>query len=136
VGAGAWACGGDRRAPFGLGLDGGQGGRDRLLPATGDQFTPPLSDSPEVGADLPLVGQQRATGGLLGEHERLHDMGDGAADQPEVDPLGPGEPDRLDRLGDQAEPPAERGEVAARTMSLPRSSALSLSASARGARPR
>jgi hypothetical protein len=57
----ALACRGDRRAPFGLGLDHGQGGRDRLLPAIGDQLTPPLSDSPEVGADLPLVGQQRAT---------------------------------------------------------------------------
>jgi hypothetical protein len=41
----------------------------------------------------------------------LHDVRDRPADQPEVDPLWPGEPDRLHRLGDQAQPPAERGEV-------------------------
>jgi hypothetical protein len=38
-------------------------------------------------------------------------MGDRPADQPELDPLGAGEPDRLHRLGDQAQPPPEGGEV-------------------------
>jgi hypothetical protein len=38
-------------------------------------------------------------------------MGNRPADQPEVDPLGPGEPDRLHRLGDQPQPPTQGGEV-------------------------
>jgi BetI-type transcriptional repressor, C-terminal len=38
-------------------------------------------------------------------------MGHRPTDQPEVDPLGPGEPDRLHRLGDQAQPPAKGSEV-------------------------
>ena len=37
--------------------------------------------------------------------------GNGPADQPELDPLGPGEPDRLHRLGDQTQPPTQWGEV-------------------------
>jgi hypothetical protein len=38
-------------------------------------------------------------------------VGNRPADQPEVDPLGPGEPDYLDGLGNQTQSPAERGEV-------------------------
>jgi hypothetical protein len=67
---------------------------------------------PQVGPDLPVVGQPRpGPVGLLVEHECFHDVGNGPADQPEVDPLGPGEPDRLHRLGDHTKPPTERGEV-------------------------
>jgi hypothetical protein len=89
VAAWAPACRG-YRAPLRLGLDRRQRRRDRLLPAAGDQPAPPLAQAPQVGGDLPVVGQQRATVGLLGEQERLDHVGNRAADQPEVDPLRPG----------------------------------------------
>jgi hypothetical protein len=112
VGAGASASHDARPASFGLGLDRRQRGRHRLLPAARDQRTPALSRPPQVGPDLPVVGQPRAgPAGLLAEHERLHDVGNRPADQPEVDPLGSGEPHRLHRLGDQAQPPTQRGQV-------------------------
>ena len=104
AGAGAPASRDARRAPFGFGLDRRQRVRDRLLPATRNQLTPALSQEPQVGPDLPVVGKPRAGATrLLAEHERLHDVRNRPADQPEVDPLRAGEPDRLHRLGDQAQ---------------------------------
>src|SRR4029450_4670867 len=88
------------RAPFGFGLDRSQGGGDCLFPAPRNQLTPALSQEPQVGPDLPIVGQPRAgTTGMLGEHERLHDVRDRPADQPEVDPLGRGGTDPPPRPG-------------------------------------
>jgi hypothetical protein len=98
--------------PFGFRLDRCQRGRHRLLPAAGDQPAPPPAQAPQVGGQLPLVAQQRAgTIGLLLQRERLDHVGDRAADQPEVDPLGPGEAHRLHRLGNQPQPPPQRGDV-------------------------
>ena len=84
-----------RRAPFGFGLDRRQGGRDRLLPAPRNQLTPALSRSHRSAPISPFVGKPRAGAtGLHGKHERPHDVRDRPADQSEVDPLGPGEPDQ------------------------------------------
>src|SRR5829696_3721362 len=82
VGAGATSSHGARRAPFGLDLDRSQRGRHRLLPAARDQLTPALPRPPQVGPDLPVVGQPRAgPTGLLDEHECFHDVGNRPADQ-------------------------------------------------------
>ena len=77
-GAGAPAVHDARRAPLGLGLDRGQRGRHRLLPAARHQRTPALPRPPQVGADLAAVGQPRAgPTGLLGQHERSTTWGTG-----------------------------------------------------------
>ena len=102
--ADGWGASRDaRRAPFGFGLDRRQGGRDRLLPAPRNQLTPALSRSHRSAPISPFVGKPRAGAtGLHGKHERPHDVRDRPADQSEVDPLGPGEPDHcLHRLGGQ-----------------------------------
>src|SRR5918993_1721766 len=84
VRAGAASSRGARRTPFSFGLDRRQRGRDRLLPAGSDELAPALTQPPQVSPDLPGVGQPRAgPTGLLDEVERLHDMGNRPADQPE-----------------------------------------------------
>ena len=72
-------------------------------------------------------------GRRVGQLERLQDVGDGAADEPEGDAVGSIEAHRLDCGGGQ---PADAGECAASTMSVLRSSTRSLSCIARGVRPR
>jgi hypothetical protein len=136
AGAGAPTSHHARRPPYGYGLDRSQRGRDRLLPASRNQLTPALPKEPQVGPDLPIVAKPGAGAtGQLGKHERLHDMGDRPADQPKVDPLGWGEPDRLHRLSDQAQPPLW-GEMGSQDHVVAAFQHRSLSASARGARPR
>src|SRR6266545_3124776 len=84
------------RPPLCLGLDGGERAANGGFPTWCDERAPSPAESPQVGPELAAVLE-------LGPRLRpaqvkpLEDVRDGAADEPEVDPLGRLETDGLER---------------------------------------
>ena len=118
--------------PLGLGDDWFERGADGLLRGADDTVAPPGAERPEVGSELALPGEAGpAVAGL--QAEGFDQVGDGAADDAEVDPLG-----RVNRTVSTVfvTPHLTWVKCAASTMSAPRSQTCSLSSRAHGVLPR
>jgi SAM-dependent methyltransferase len=80
-----------------------EGGTNRRLPLPSHQIPPQAARDPEVGAELARVVEPGGARVVV-QRETLHDVGDGTAQEPEVDRLRRSEPDGLHGRGDQPRP--------------------------------